>query len=296
MGAMRARFLTTLLTSSLALEGLATAKPIDEEACMAASGSGQALRKQGKLVDARAQFEVCASQACPDVVKQDCIKWAGDVSSAIPTVSLSAVDASDHDLFDVAVTLDGKLLVSKLDGKAITLDPGIHTFKFETAGAAPVEERVLINEGDRAKRVVARFTALGVAIKPPPVGQASSSGRIPIAPIIVGGFGLAAVATGAILFVSGTSSFPEKCNSLPLFSTSSGSCPRASEAEKVEQSRLAESANSRRDVGGGLMIGGAALAVIGGTWLLIDVLTSSKQSSGLRPFVGWKSAGFAGAF
>lgn len=301
---MRAAFRNVLVTlSALLMVTAAHAKPMDDEACMTASTSGQTLRKQTKLVDARVQFETCAAQTCPDVVRQDCLKWSSELASLTPTVALSAVDGAGRDLIDVAVTVDGKPLVSKLEGKAITLDPGIHTFVFSAEGASPVEERAVVNEGEKGKRVLARFLTLGVPkpaeVTAPPLATPAPSKGVSVGALVVGGVGLAALATGTILFLSGTSSFPEdKCDPLPLFSVATGTCPRTNPGVERETANSdAKSANTSRDVGAGLMIGGGALTAAGLVWLIIDLSSSKREKSATwRPTVGWNTAGIQGTF
>ena len=48
------------------------------------------------------------------------------------------------DVTEVRVYLDGALVATQLDGKAIELDPGGHVLRFEHGGLPSVEERVLV--------------------------------------------------------------------------------------------------------------------------------------------------------
>src|SRR5580658_4532403 len=84
-------------------------------ACEAAVSKGQELRDAHKLVEAREQFRICAAPACPAVMRSDCTNWIDEADRAIPTVVLSAKDASGDDLLDVSVSLDGAPLTAKLD-------------------------------------------------------------------------------------------------------------------------------------------------------------------------------------
>jgi hypothetical protein len=47
----------------------------------------------------------------------------------------------------VVVTLDGAPYAPGLDGKPIELDPGEHNFRFELAGALPIEKREFLEKG-----------------------------------------------------------------------------------------------------------------------------------------------------
>ena len=57
----------------------------------------------------------------------------------------------------MTVSVDGETLVRKLDGKSLPIDPGPHTFKFETAGAPPVVERALVKEGEKTRVITVTF-------------------------------------------------------------------------------------------------------------------------------------------
>jgi hypothetical protein len=75
---------------------------------------------------------------------------------------LIAKNAAGSDLVDVKVTVDGAPLATKLDGLAVDVDPGAHTFAFE-APDGRVEQKVVITEGGKAQRVSVAFGAPGTA-------------------------------------------------------------------------------------------------------------------------------------
>lgn len=113
------------------------------ERCLEGSDQGQVSRDGGHLLDARRLFLMCSDEACPAPVKSQCAKWAAEVEADLPSVVFGARDASGADLYDVDVLMDGKLLTSKLDGRAFPLDPGRHVFSFAT-GARRAEQAVLL--------------------------------------------------------------------------------------------------------------------------------------------------------
>ena len=145
----------------------------DKEACVASSESAQKLRSQKKLKAARKEILKCAQDACPAVVKKDCVTWLAEVDDSMPTVILSAKDGAGNDVTDVRVLIDGEPLTEKLEGSPVAVDPGLHTFRFEplgakTPGIVPVESKILVRETEK-NRVVS--VTLGekpkVADKPP---------------------------------------------------------------------------------------------------------------------------------
>jgi hypothetical protein len=186
----------------LALSAAHAARADDKAACVAASEEGQSLRDQGRLKDARDKFAACASNACPGAVRKDCAEWLAGVEDTLPSVVIAVVDAEERDIVRVRVTLDGKPLAESLDGRAITLDPGPHTLRLDADGTRGVEVSFLAREGERRRVVSARLPrppgprAEGAPPRPPP---APARRPPPVAPIVVGSVGLAALGTFAVL-------------------------------------------------------------------------------------------------
>ncbi len=143
----------------------APALALDKEQCVAASESAQKLRTQKKLRAARKELITCAQEDCPAIVKKDCVTWLSEVEESVPSIVISARDGSGNDLSDVQVSIDGEKLTDKLDGTSIAVDPGSHTFRFETKGVAPVESKVVIREGERNRPIA---VTLGEKPAPPP--------------------------------------------------------------------------------------------------------------------------------
>ena len=130
-----------------------TAALADDQECLDAVSKGQRLKDTHKLVEAREQLRVCAASSCPAVVQSDCANWLAEVEKALPSVVLSAKGGAGADLVDVKVSVDGQPLVSKLDGQAVSMNAGPHTFRFEGAESASLEEQVVIKEGEKNQPV-----------------------------------------------------------------------------------------------------------------------------------------------
>jgi hypothetical protein len=143
----------------LAATNARAADPTKRE-CIDANVQGQSLQKGGKLREAEATLRACASPACPPAVRDDCAQRLDELDRVMPTLVFEATDPAGKDLTAVRVTVDGEPLADVLDGTALAVDPGEHTFTFEVAGESPVNLKLVIREGDRGRR--ARVT-LGVA-------------------------------------------------------------------------------------------------------------------------------------
>jgi hypothetical protein len=167
-----AAFLAATMTATAArADGKATSAASAEEkqTCIAATDKGQQAKLEGRLRVAREQFLICSRSECPALVRQDCAQWVTEVIAALPTVVVGARDWQGHDVLGVKVSVDGVVAQESLDGKPIFVDPGVHTFRYESAGAqAPVEEKVLIREGEKNRSLTVQFPPPAGAATPPP--------------------------------------------------------------------------------------------------------------------------------
>jgi hypothetical protein len=113
---------------ALALVSLAPsrAQATEVHQCVQAAEIGQRLRDKEMLKAARGEFITCASDACPAVVRQECVRV---------------------------------LAQERLDGRRLEIDPGQHTLRFERgdrAGvgrSAPIDKQILVREGEKNRFV-----------------------------------------------------------------------------------------------------------------------------------------------
>lgn len=172
----------------------ASAEPKD--ACIAAYEQTQTLRKDGKLVSARAQAEICARESCPALLTKDCARWIHELDGSTPSVVFEARSDGGAVLTDVRVSVDGAVIASHLDGKPVAIDPGKHVFRFEADGAT-ASETVLVREGEKNRRV--RTTLAARAEEPAP----ADAHRIPPGVWIFGGASLVALGVSAGFAIDG---------------------------------------------------------------------------------------------
>lgn len=173
------------------------------EQCLKAHESGQLLRLDAKLVEAKRSLTLCAAEACPNAVRADCTAWLSQLAETTPSIVLAAT-SERGDETHVRVLLDGAELTSNLDGKAIELDPGPHSFLFELPPYLPLEREIVLREGERERMLAIRFerepakplipgSPAPVAVAP--VAQAVVPGPRPVPWIsyALGGLSLAAI-------------------------------------------------------------------------------------------------------
>jgi hypothetical protein len=275
----------------------------DKTVCLDASTQGQTLRNAHQLVEAREQLRICARRECPGPVRRDCGEWLDGVERSLPTVVFSAKDAtSGADLLDVTVTVDGTALARKLDGEAVPMNPGPHTFRFDLADGRTATQQVLVREGEKARAIAVVLAAPPITspapatpapttpatVTPgtspaPPSPEPPPSGTPPSTPkrvgaVISGVVGVAGVVTGIVLLVQSSSLVGQR-NKL---------CPDQNACNN--QTAFDLDASARNDQTFGFV--GLGVGVVGlgaATWLF---LTSGGNDT--KPATSWQVAPMVG--
>ena len=182
-----------------------------KKACLVQHEAAQNFRRTGKLLEARDAVLVCSREECPAVVRADCGDWLELVSKTIPSLVIRA-KLNDQDVFDVRVSVDGKVVTSHLDGTPIELNPGAHTFRFEYSNFDPISQEILVLEGEKNRVVAANFVkAAPVSMQPPKAPEREAPAPIetyrptPVLTYVLGGVALAGVAGFAAFGISGQS-------------------------------------------------------------------------------------------
>lgn len=154
----------------------------DKQACLDSYDKAQTMRQEGKLIETRDALLVCVRNVCPAIIKRDCTQWLGEVDEAMPSVVIEARRPDGQDAVDVTVTVDGKPFVSQIDGKAVPINPGVHQFRFEYEGAAPIDQRIVISEATKNRRIAVEFkapSASGPAAATSPHDQPAAEEAVP---------------------------------------------------------------------------------------------------------------------
>jgi hypothetical protein len=249
----------------------------DIDTCISASEKAQALRKKMSLIDARAALSQCAASTCPDQVSTYCRQRLAEVNKAIPSIVLVAKDGAGHDLTAVKVSIDGAPQLDHLDGTAIELNPGQHTFLLETQGEAPVTRDFVLVEGEHDRR---ETVVIGQPPPPPPKAggeKPSGDGGQKTLPLIVAGVGAAALVGGGVLgllSMSAHNSYEQNCGS--NIGAPSGYCNatgKNGEADAALKGNLAT----------GFLIGGGVIAAAGVVWYFVVPSKRNDVTVGVGP-------------
>jgi hypothetical protein len=255
----------------------------ERDACVDASEKGQVLRDEGHLLDARQKFLLCSREVCPPLVRTDCASWLADVDARLPSVVVSAKDLGGQDIADVEVTLDGRPWQKRLDGKAIPIDPGEHLVQYKRSGSPPIEERVIVREGEQRRLLLVRFAGSSAldARTPPP---SAMHRPVPVAVWILGG---AALASGGVFTFFGLTAKLD-------YDEAKKSCAPDCASALVESIRT-------REIVANIALGAGVLALGTATIVLVTRPSVPKApplaaSVDLRPTPGGGVAVFSGRF
>jgi hypothetical protein len=271
--------------------------------CFDDASRGQTLRDEHKLVDARAAFAVCARQICPKQVSKDCTAWLDQVEEALPTVVVSASDPAGRDRLDVTVLLDGHPFATKLTGQAVPVDPGVHTFHFETADGSRLDHPMLVREGVKNQAVavvLAPGATVGTAatgtvsvgagaassVGDRDLGTAPASVAVPWRTVgfVAGGIGIAAVGLGAVFgFIALGDKNAAQCDA-------TGACKPGPLGDARGAATIATVGFV---AGGALLAGGAALVLLAPTGHAGESTPPSRTAA--RSFAGLQSLRIAPA-
>jgi hypothetical protein len=141
------------------------------------------------------------------MVRDDCTQRLDELDRAQPTIVFAVKDDQGHDISEVTVEVGGRPFAQRLEGIAIAIDPGEHTFTFEMKGQPKVTRKFVLREGDKGRR---EQILLGAAAPPVATGfSTAGSSRVDAAPlgtqravaIAALGVGLVGIGTGVAFVV-----------------------------------------------------------------------------------------------
>lgn len=182
----------------LSKAGPAIAQPGDAtESCIESHAESQKRRKNGELRAAQKLLFYCAREACPGPIRAECSQWAQEVDASIPTILIEVPAADGSLIADVEIRIDGELREKTISGLPVGVDPGERAIEVRPKGEVPRRRKVLVVLDDKRRRI--RLEPATQAALPPkpetePAGFSVQTPDVPA--IVVGSFGLAALAVG----------------------------------------------------------------------------------------------------
>jgi hypothetical protein len=203
---LRARLVPAAVLAAIALT--ATPAAAGKKECAAAYVDAQRTMKSGVLKKAREQLTICARDECMAAIRKDCVTWLDQTNANIPSIVAEAKGPDGKDTMDVRLFVDGELVAEKLDVRAVELEPGTHKLRFEMAGQPPVEQEVILRQGEHNRPVEASFapktstspTAAAAPETTAPATTAPGKGKPKVLPYVLGGVGVLALGGAGIFW------------------------------------------------------------------------------------------------
>lgn len=268
-----------------------------EKGCVATFKNGQKLEEEGRLRDAQLQYQACVKSSCGAFMKQQCSLRYSQLENDIPSVVPVALDEGGNPVADVKVSVDGQPLASKIDGRSLQVDPGLHEFSFQTAAGALSIQKILIMQGQRNRPISVELSGstakattpstlplqraalvdsrpaventAGVTVDADPLDNddpdVRPGRRTGVAPWILGGVGLAGVGGYALLTFWG-----RKDNQ--LLGDCTPQCPQSG-VDRVKKLYLLAN----------ISLGVGAAALVGATYLFIRSRSARQEVAARRP-------------
>jgi hypothetical protein len=291
MDASKTLFVTFTMAVAWAItDGAASAADPTTADCLAASDASLKLGNEHKLRAERAQLLVCAAQSCPADIRKECLARVDEVNAQIPTIVFSAKEPTGADLSAVKLSIDGEVLAERLEGTALAVDPGEHTFTFEATGQPRLSKKFVVVEGQKDRREL-------ISLGAPTEGAAAAAAATAAPPefwttrrtigVATGGVGAAGVVLGSVFGLLASSKW----------TSSKSECPAAGCANHAAAVTDHDSASSMATVstvafaaGGIALAAGAVLFFTGG-----KSQAEMPASIVVAPTIGAESAGVSAA-
>src|SRR5688572_21249920 len=108
---------------------------------------------RGRYVEARDALLMCLSNACPKLLRSDCLVWLPEVEASLPSVVFAISDVNGKDVGNARVYANDKLLEGHGDGRAHAIDPGVYKVRFEAPGHKPEEQTLTVRESEKNRMV-----------------------------------------------------------------------------------------------------------------------------------------------
>jgi len=182
--------------SGLVIGFVASTAHADVNACLDAAESGQALRANSQLLEAKQSFIACAAASCPKAVRADCTGWLAQIDAALPSIIVRAHDEGGRDIQNGTLSIDGRS--AALDGRPVFLNPGKHVLRAEAPLHGVAEEPIVVRQSER-DRIVSIALAHTKPVADPALRPAVAppvDPPIPVASWVLWAAGAAAIGTG----------------------------------------------------------------------------------------------------
>jgi hypothetical protein len=170
--------------------------PPSREECLGLHEKAQMLRKSGSLLDARQVLRACSDDACPALVREDCVELLGEVERLVPSVTFEVV-VDGQDVASAKVFDGDQLVTDGMTGVPHPLNPGVHKFRAEVPGKPPLHLTEVVREGEQNRVIRLEYQAPQQRASTLPQ-EPTFSRPVPATTWVFGGLSILAVGAGAV--------------------------------------------------------------------------------------------------
>jgi len=125
----------------------------DSPVCSGAYGRALERVQEARLEEAQELFAVCARTACSEVMRRECAARRAQLDADIPSIVPLVTDNAGEPRVLVEVRVDGVLVTSRLDGRAVAIDPGKHELAFSNDDGVFATRHLMVVEGERNRPI-----------------------------------------------------------------------------------------------------------------------------------------------
>ncbi|HKE14668.1 MAG TPA: hypothetical protein VKB80_07380 [Kofleriaceae bacterium] len=122
-------------------------------ACHLSYKNARKLEQSGQLVKAEKFLRVCAKPKCGVFLEHQCTFAYARIEADMPSVVPTATGPDGKPVMALTFKVDGTVLASRLDGHAVTIDPGLHEFSFVAENRVVSRQKVMVLQGQRNRHI-----------------------------------------------------------------------------------------------------------------------------------------------
>ena len=125
----------------------------DGAACTASYARAVERAQEARLKDAAELFATCARATCGEVTRRECVARRAQLEADTPSIVPLVTDEAGEPRILVEVRIDGALATSRLDGRALAVDPGKHELVFSTDAGVFATRHLMAVQGERNRAI-----------------------------------------------------------------------------------------------------------------------------------------------
>ena len=129
----------------------------EDSACTAAHKAAEEREASGLLIEAKEVLLQCAQPSCGGFLAQECTTKYTQLDADVPSIVPLVNDVAGSPRPDVEVRIDGALVASRLDGRALPVNPGLREITFASDGRIFATQQIIAVQGQRNRTIAVVF-------------------------------------------------------------------------------------------------------------------------------------------